>query len=97
MCERRQRTSIEQIFFRRAEIVGQRRAARLDFVDVPLATLLSRDYADTRRKLIGGNASLDFRPGDICGAPEACARRRLLPEIGAGDAQPNLITPGAKK
>ncbi|MGE3784396.1 MAG: gamma-glutamyltransferase family protein, partial [Alphaproteobacteria bacterium] len=34
-----------------------------DFVDVPMATLLSRDYNDIRRKLVGERASLDLRPG----------------------------------
>jgi gamma-glutamyltranspeptidase/glutathione hydrolase len=34
-----------------------------DFVDVPLETLLSPAYADSRRALIGERASLEFRPG----------------------------------
>jgi gamma-glutamyltranspeptidase/glutathione hydrolase len=34
-----------------------------DFVDVPMATLLSREYNDIRRKLVGERASLDLRPG----------------------------------
>jgi gamma-glutamyltranspeptidase / glutathione hydrolase len=34
-----------------------------DFVDVPLATLLSRDYADERRRLVGEHASIELRPG----------------------------------
>ena len=34
-----------------------------DFVDVPMATLLSRAYNDARRKLVGERASLDLRPG----------------------------------
>src|SRR3954465_7352957 len=34
-----------------------------DFVDVPMATLLSRDYNDARRRLVGEQASLDLRPG----------------------------------
>jgi gamma-glutamyltranspeptidase/glutathione hydrolase len=37
------------------------------FVDVPIATLLSKDYNDTRRKLIGERASLELRPGVIEG------------------------------
>jgi len=36
-----------------------------DFDDVPLDTLLSKDYATERRKLIGPEASAEFRPGDI--------------------------------
>jgi len=35
------------------------------FVKVPEATLLSMEYANQRRALIGKNASLDFRPGRI--------------------------------
>ncbi len=34
-----------------------------DFVDVPLAALLSREYADQRRALITEQASLELRPG----------------------------------
>jgi len=34
-----------------------------DFVDVPMATLLSSAYNDSRRKLIGERASLELRPG----------------------------------
>jgi gamma-glutamyltranspeptidase/glutathione hydrolase len=34
-----------------------------DFVDVPMADLLSRDYAGQRRALIGKRASLELRPG----------------------------------
>jgi gamma-glutamyltranspeptidase/glutathione hydrolase len=34
-----------------------------DFVDVPMATLLSPAYNDARRKLIGEHASLELRPG----------------------------------
>jgi gamma-glutamyltranspeptidase/glutathione hydrolase len=35
------------------------------FNRIPADTLLSKQYADERRKLIGPNASLDFRPGKI--------------------------------
>ena len=34
-----------------------------DFVDVPMATLLSPAYNDARRKLVGDRASLELRPG----------------------------------
>ncbi len=37
------------------------------FVEVPLETLLSRDYADERRTEIGAEASLELRPGEIDG------------------------------
>jgi len=38
-----------------------------DFVTVPLATLLSRDYNDVRRRLVGADASLELRPGAVPG------------------------------
>ena len=34
-----------------------------DFVDVPMATLLSVAYNDARRRLVGEHASLELRPG----------------------------------
>jgi gamma-glutamyltranspeptidase / glutathione hydrolase len=34
-----------------------------DFVDVPLDLLLSRGYAEERRRLVGAEASADLRPG----------------------------------
>ncbi len=34
-----------------------------DFVSVPVERLLSRAYADERRRLVGADASLDLRPG----------------------------------
>jgi gamma-glutamyltranspeptidase / glutathione hydrolase len=34
-----------------------------EFVDVPLSLLLSREYADERRALVGDAASTDLRPG----------------------------------
>jgi gamma-glutamyltranspeptidase / glutathione hydrolase len=38
-----------------------------DFVEVPTATLLSDAYNAERRKLVGGTASLELRPGSIAG------------------------------
>lgn len=38
-----------------------------NFADVPIETLLSKSYADDRRKLIGESASLDLVPGRIAG------------------------------
>src|SRR3954454_24795673 len=60
-----------------------------DAVDVPLETLLSNEYADQRRKLIGERASMELRPGDLCGAPERM--RRVLAMAG----KENPIGPGA--
>ena len=36
-----------------------------DFTDVPMQTLLSREYNDERRRLIGTEASFDLRPGTV--------------------------------
>lgn len=38
-----------------------------NFVDVPLAMLLSESYNDARRRLVGKQASLELRPGAIPG------------------------------
>jgi gamma-glutamyltranspeptidase/glutathione hydrolase len=46
-----------------------------DFTDVPVSTLLSAEYADDRRKLIGDEASADLRPGSPDG------RQPVLPEF----------------
>ncbi|MBX6367014.1 MAG: gamma-glutamyltransferase family protein [Rhodospirillales bacterium] len=56
-----------------------------DFVDVPMKTLLSPEYAAARRRLVGDRASLELRPG----SPDGRAPR--LPTAGAGSAAP----PGA--
>ena len=49
-----------------------------DFTDVPVKTLLSAEYADARRGLVGPEASADLRPG----APEG--RLPRLPGFVAG-------------
>lgn len=46
-----------------------------DFVDVDLDGLLARDYARSRRELIGGNASLEIRPGAVAGRAPRLPRR----------------------
>mgnify|MGYP000850278793 CR=1 FL=1 len=43
-------------------------------VDVPLDVLLSKPYADERRRLIGRDASLDLRPGVVPGWEDRVAR-----------------------
>ncbi|HEV7874049.1 MAG TPA: gamma-glutamyltransferase family protein [Enterovirga sp.] len=45
-----------------------------DFVDVPLEILLSKGYAEERRKLVGDTACRDLVPGDLPGARERMAR-----------------------
>ncbi|MGY3621390.1 gamma-glutamyltransferase family protein [Bradyrhizobium sp. USDA 10063] len=42
-----------------------------NFVDVPMARILSEEYANARRELVGSTASLDFRPGSIDGFDHA--------------------------
>jgi gamma-glutamyltranspeptidase/glutathione hydrolase len=63
-----------------------------DVPDVPVEHLLSREYADQRRRLIGEEASLELRPGTIPGreAPrvdhDAASRIELLTrDPGAGE------------
>jgi len=68
-----------------------------DFVDVPLAHLLSEAYTAPRRALIGERASLDLRPGTVPGYEKQLARvmdtlNRLsrVTEIGAVSNEPTL-------
>ncbi len=58
-----------------------------DFTDVPLEALLSADYAQSRRKLVGKEASLELRPG----APGG--RQPLMPELKQRDGI--ALPPGA--
>lgn len=54
--------------------------------DVPLAALLSDDYADARRKLIGGTASHELRPGIVPGfEPQASLTMELLHRLSRTD------------
>jgi gamma-glutamyltranspeptidase/glutathione hydrolase len=46
-----------------------------DFVDVPLAALLSPDYTAARRALVGDRASLELRPGAPAGRRPRLPRR----------------------
>ncbi len=58
------------------------------FVDVPVDVLLSDDYNDRRRKLIGAEASLEQRPGVIPGYGKTFAAREAIGEretVGAGE------------
>src|SRR5207302_9621206 len=54
-----------------------------DFARVPLAELLSREYAETRRRLVGERASVELRPGSPLGTKPCLPRR---------DSQ--LVSPG---
>ena len=72
-----------------------------NFTDVPLATLLSEGYATERRKLIGAEASLDFRPGNPDGLPvrgvdyAAAVRRAEEMAMAAGTGEPTVSRLGA--
>ena len=54
-----------------------------DFVDVPLEMLLSREYADERRALVGDRASDELRPGgDAPKLPGPVEEVELAPGVG---------------
>ncbi len=69
-----------------------------DEPDVPLSLLLSRQYAESRRALIGAGASQDFRPGTIAGRRGAAPRLRRATTAGtaiAGGGEPTFGAPFA--
>ncbi|MGO4816192.1 gamma-glutamyltransferase, partial [Cupriavidus sp. 2MCAB6] len=61
-----------------------------DFVKVPMATLLSEDYARGRRNLITDKASHELRPGMIPGFEEQVGKMlaniRIAGQSGVGGA-----------
>ena len=65
-----------------------------DAVDMPLATLLSTDYAEQRRMLIGESASMEMRPGDIGDARERMRRVLAMAgkekPVGPGGGEPTF-------
>ncbi len=72
-----------------------------NFVEVPLETLLSKEYNDARRNLIGDNASLELRPGSIAGFDARIVTGKELDDdddfdaMGAGE--PTVQTNGESK
>jgi gamma-glutamyltranspeptidase/glutathione hydrolase len=70
-----------------------------DFVEVPMATLLSDAYNAERRKLVTDEASLDLRPGSIEGFGAVIKlRRETAPEnaaMAAGAGEPTVGKLGA--
>ena len=65
-----------------------------DAEDVPLETLLSREYNDERRRLVGDDASAEYRPGR--GGCPRCAPRRRRSARASRDAAPcTSISPTA--
>jgi len=54
-----------------------------DFVDVPMDMLLSREYADERRRLVGDESSAELRPGgDDPRLPAPVAAVEVAPGVG---------------
>jgi gamma-glutamyltranspeptidase/glutathione hydrolase len=76
-----------------------------DVPDVPLDALLSSDYNDQRRKLIGSEASADLRPGSPAGRTPRLptpARGVVAPGVGeptldALDIEPQVDSRGATR
>ena len=66
-----------------------------DFVDVPMATLLSDAYNAERRKLVTDKASLDQRPGSIEGFGAVVKLRRDTVPQAAGAGEPTVGRLGA--
>ncbi len=56
-----------------------------DFVEVPMATLLSDAYNSARRRLVGETASLEQRPGSIEGFGAVIKLRRQSAPVGGTD------------
>jgi gamma-glutamyltranspeptidase/glutathione hydrolase len=61
-----------------------------DFVEVPMATLLSDAYNSERRKLIGNKASLELQPGSIEGFGAVVKLRRESVPVAAGAGEPTV-------
>lgn len=72
-----------------------------DHVDVPMKTLLSKEYNDARRALIGEKASLELRPGTIPGygtPPDyAAACERVNADVAPGTGEPTTGKLGTTK
>jgi gamma-glutamyltranspeptidase/glutathione hydrolase len=63
-------------------------------VDVPIAALLSPDYARQRRALIGEQASLELRPGSPCGGKPRLYAGRLGTGVAMGAGEPTIAQAG---
>lgn len=72
-----------------------------NFVEVPIEHLLSDAYNDERRKLIGREASLELRPGQVPGFEARLATVPSLEEEGEfeslGGGEPTVQTDGSTK
>lgn len=67
-------------------------------VDVPMAGLLNPSYADTRRTLVSGTASLELRPGTVDGReprlPSRVRDARTNQDDSAGAGEPTMADLG---
>ena len=68
-----------------------------DFVEVPMATLLSDAYNSERRKLVSDQASLEQRPGSIAGFGGVVKQRRESVPMAAGAGEPTVGRMGAMR
>jgi len=68
-----------------------------DFVDVPMATLLSDAYNVARRKLVTDQASFELRPGSIEGFGGVIKLRRDSVPLAAGAGEPTVGRMGAMR
>jgi gamma-glutamyltranspeptidase / glutathione hydrolase len=68
-----------------------------DFVEVPMATLLSDAYNADRRKLIGETASRELRPGSIEGFRAVVKLRREPATLAVGAGEPTVGRMGGMK
>ncbi len=68
-----------------------------DFADVPMTGLLSDAYNDGRRKLVGGEASMELRPGSVDGHNIRLGQA-VAPASGApGAGEPTVAKLGEKR
>ena len=66
-----------------------------DFVEVPMATLLSDAYNSERRKLVADEASMEQRPGSIAGFGAVVKLRREAVPMAVGAGEPTVGGLGA--
>ncbi|MDA0368759.1 MAG: gamma-glutamyltransferase family protein [Proteobacteria bacterium] len=69
-----------------------------DFGDVPMAGLLADGYNDARRKLVGGEASMELRPGSVDGRNVRLGQAAAAAASGApGAGEPTVAKLGEKR
>ena len=70
-----------------------------DFAEIPIDVLTADSYADSRRALVGSEASFDLRPGEIPGfgaEPIVRSAGAEGPASGAGGGEPTMARYGNK-